>query len=92
MLDVFGWFESLRDIKQVDTIIVDIVQMLWVWVNSLSLNQRLILAVSIVVALCIMKWLLKMLRRAFSKLRLRVRRKFIPKKVDLHLDREQRDR
>lgn len=92
MLDVFGWFESLRDIKQVDTIIVDIVQMVWAWVNSLSLNQRLILAVSIVVALCIMKWLLKMLSRAFFRLRLRVRRKFIPKKVDLHLDREQRDR
>lgn len=92
MLDVFGWFESLKDIKQIDMIIIDTAQVLWVWVNGLSLNQRLILAASIVLTLYIMKWLLKMLRRAFFRLRLRVRRKFIPKKVDLHLDREQRDR
>jgi hypothetical protein len=83
------WFERLSYGPQVDDLVVSFFNGWVTWVHGLSLNQRLAFAMSTIVALFVVNWLFKMIFRIFVTVRRWLRRRCIPKKINLHLDREQ---
>lgn len=88
MQDLIGWFESLASSKQVDEILYTAMNDVYTWAQNLSLNQRLVLAVSTFLLIIILKITFRFIYMSFIKIRRWFRRKLIPRKVDLHLDRE----
>ncbi len=90
MLDLISWFERLASSKQIDEILILGLNDVSLWIQNLSTNQRVVVAVSAFVFIIILKYMSRYGLRIFISLRRWLRRKCIPKKVNLHLDREQK--
>lgn len=84
------WFDQLSYGPQLNDVVVGFFNGCATWLYGLSLNQRLVFVVLIVVALFVVNCLFKINSRIFVTVRRWLRRKFIPKNINLHLDREQR--
>lgn len=88
MLDLISWFERLASSKQIDEILILGLNDVSLWIQNLSTNQRVVLTASVLVLVIILKAIFDFMYRTFLKVRRWFRRKLIPSKISLHLDRE----
>ncbi len=83
-----NWFERLGYGPQINEVVVNFFYECVAWIQSLSLNQRLVFAALVIAALFVVNYLFKVAFRVFVTIRRWLRRKSIPVQVDLHLDRD----
>lgn len=88
MMEIISWFERLASRKQIDEILILGLNDVSLWIQNLSTNQRVVLTASVFVLVIILKAMFGFMYRTFFKVRRWFRRKLIPRKVCLHLDRE----
>ncbi|MBY7933115.1 hypothetical protein KW447_19295 [Vibrio fluvialis] len=88
MIGIISWFERLSSSKQIDEILMLGMNDVSLWVQNLSINQRVVLTFAVFCLVIILKIIIGFLYRTFLKVRRWFRRKLIPSKVNLHLDRE----
>ncbi|AXT74237.1 hypothetical protein DBX26_25025 (plasmid) [Vibrio sp. dhg] len=92
MQELIDWFEHLGSTEQLDEMLIRVMNNVVTWIHELSLNQRVVVAVSAFAFIIILKYMSRYGLRVFISLRRWLRRKCIPKKVNLHLDREQKNK
>lgn len=88
MQELLAWFEQLGSSKQIDEVAHLFMTDALIWLQSLSLNQRLVFCFSLLLTMIFLKNVFAMISRIFVKSRRWFRRKRIPKEVNLHLDRD----
>ena len=82
------WFEGLRDQPQIDEQVIDSLATAYAWFLQLSLNQKLVVAGIALASLMLISVVLLGLKKFAQYLRKWIRRKRIPKNINLHLDRD----
>ncbi len=90
MTELQQWFESLKGSNDVVEQIAQYIYDVMMWYQYLSFNQRLVLLVGVALVLLLLTVIIVTLSRSFLLSRRWYRRKSIPKKVNLHLDRDRK--
>ncbi len=86
--EMIVWFDRLGQVKQIDELLVMVINDASVWVQALTLNQRLIMLAVTCLLIFALKIFSRIMYQMFIKTRRWYRRRCIPKRVNLHLDRD----
>ncbi len=82
------WFQGLSQHPQLDDRVIDSLSSALDWFFSLSANQQYVILGIFLIVLLLGVAVISLLRRIVLAIKRTYRRKKIPRKIDLHLDRD----